>query len=424
MTPRPRGGRERPPRATPSLPADWDTAELEVETHGLTFELHTQVGVFSWERLDTGARILLDVMEIHPGERVLDLGCGYGVLGLVAARLTGPEGHVDLVDCNVVATRLAEANLALNGVTNARVLVSDCAQAVADQRYDVVLSNLPVNAGKRVVMQFLVDAHRLLRPGGRFYFAGPKAGGIRTWIKRAAALFGRAETLEIEKGYRAALAVRGEGPPAEPDEDYFRYRPIVVEFGDQQLEMISKPGIFSWDRLDAATRLLLENFKVGPEDVVLDVGCGYGVIGVVAALRAPRGHVYLVDSNIIAVEAARRSVAHNRLSNAEVILGDGPAAIGDVQCDVIATNPPFHAGREIDYSVAHRFIQQARPRLKRGGRFYLVCNQFIPYERIMEREFGRCEVVARTRGFKLLLSRRLGKARTGAEMHETPEDTP
>ncbi|HEY66506.1 MAG TPA: methyltransferase [Caldilineae bacterium] len=387
------------------LPPDWDTAELEIETRGMVFLIHTRVGVFSWERLDFGARILLDVMEIHPGERVLDLGCGYGVLGIVAARLAGPTGHVDLVDCNVVATRLAEENLAINGIANARVLISDCAQAVADQRYDVVLSNLPVNAGKQVVAQFLVDAHRLLRPGGRFYFAGPKAGGIQTWIKRAANLFGHAETLEIEKGYRAALALRGEGPPAEPDENYFRYRPITVEIGDQKLELISKPGIFSWDRLDEGTRLLLEHFQVEPRDVVLDVGCGYGVIGIVAAMRAPQGRVYMVDSNIIAVEAARRSVAHNQLSNVEVILGDGPAAIRDVLCDVVATNPPFHAGRDIDYSIAHRFIQQARPRLKRGGRFYLVCNQFIPYERIIEREFGRCEVIARTRGFKLLLAR-------------------
>ncbi|MCD6290221.1 MAG: methyltransferase [Anaerolineae bacterium] len=388
------------------LSPDWDTAEIEVETRGMSFHFRTQVGVFSWTRLDTGARLLLDAMEITPGDRVLDLGCGYGVLGLVAARLARKAGQVDLVDCNVVAVRLAEANRAANGIPNARALVSDCAQAVLGQTYDVVLSNLPVNAGKRVVMQFMVDAHRLLRPGGRFYFAGPKAGGIQTWIKRAKALFGNAETLEIERGYRVAVAVRGEEPPAEVDEDYFRYRSIVVEVGGQELELVSKPGIFSWDRLDPATRLLLENLQIGPEDTVLDVGCGYGVIGVVAAKRAPRGRIYMVDSNLIAVEAARRGVARNQLGNVEVVLGDGPAAIGDVECDVIATNPPFHAGREVDYSVAHRFIQQAHPRLKRGGCFYLVCNQFIPYERVIECEFGRCETVARTRGFKLLMARR------------------
>jgi 16S rRNA (guanine1207-N2)-methyltransferase len=146
--------------------------------------------------------------------------------------------------------------------------------------------------------------------------------------------------------------------------------------------------------------------EIGEEEIVLDVGCGYGVIGVVAAMRVRRGRAYLVDSNVVAVEAARRSVAHNGLENAEVILGDGLAAIGDAQCDVIATNPPFHVGRDVDYSIAHRFIQQARPRLKRGGRFYLVCNTFIPYERVIAREFGHCEVAVRTPAFKVLLARR------------------
>jgi 16S rRNA (guanine1207-N2)-methyltransferase len=176
--------------------------------------------------------------------------------------------------------------------------------------------------------------------------------------------------------------------------------------GGEPLEMISKPGIFSWDELDPATAFLLDRLEVGADDTVLDIGCGYGVIGVVAARRAPRGRVYLVDSNLVAAEAARRSVAHHGLSNAEVILGDGPAAIGDILCDVIATNPPFHAGREVDYGITRRFIEQARPRLKPGGRFYLVCNSFIPYERVIAAEFGaefgQCEVVARTPGFKVL----------------------
>ncbi len=79
-----------------TIPPDWDTAKLEIETRGLMLLIRTQVGVFSWERLDTGTRLLLDAMEVHAGERVLDLGCGYGVLGLVAARLAGPDGHVNL----------------------------------------------------------------------------------------------------------------------------------------------------------------------------------------------------------------------------------------------------------------------------------------------------------------------------------------
>ena len=395
------GKKSQARRPLPPPAAAWDTTEFEVSARGLTLHLRTQVGVFAWERLDTGTRLLLDVMDVRAGDRVLDLGCGYGALGVAAAHLAGPTGRVDLVDSNVIAVRLAEENLAVNGVSNARVLLSDCAQAVADEGYDVVLSTLPVNAGKQVVAQFLADAQRVLKPGGRFYFAGPKAGGIQTWIKRAAERFGNAETVEIGKGYRAAVAVRGAGPTL-VDSDYFRFRPLTITVGGEPLEMISKPGIFSWDELDPATAFLLDHIEIKPDDTVLDIGCGYGVIGVVAARRAPHGRVYLVDSNLVAAEAARRSVAHHSLTNAEVILGDGPAAIGDALCDVIATHPPFHAGREVDYGIARRFIAQARLRLKKGGRFYLVCNSFIPYERVIAAEFGHCEMVARTPSFKVL----------------------
>jgi len=399
------------------VPAEeWGAAEFLVQgrrlaARGITLRVRTQVGVAGWERLDAGARLLLDAMEIDPGARVLDLSCGYGALGMAAACLAGPEGHVDLIDSNLIAVHLAEANLAANGIAHARVWLSDGVQALGDirARYDVVVSNLPVNAGRLVVAQLCADARHALRPGGRFYFAGPKAGGIETWIKRVRALFGNAETIAVGKGHRAALAIRDATPDLrEEAPDYYRFRPLVVEVGGERIELITKPGIFSWDELDPATALLLEHLEIAPTDTVLDLGCGYGVIGVVAARRASRGRVYLVDSSCIAVEAARRSVAHNRLVNAQVILGDGPAALGDVLCDVIATNPPFHAGRAVEYDITRRLIEQAHAQLRPGGRLYLVSNIFIPYQRWIAATFGDCEVIARTRSFQVLRARRQG----------------
>lgn len=398
----------------PDQPEEWGTAKFPIQGRRLaarkiTLRVRTQVGVAGWERLDASARLLLDEIEIASGARVLDLSCGYGALGIAAACLAGPAGCVDLVDSNLIAVRLAEANLAANGIAHARVWLSDGIQALGDvrARYDVVVSNLPVNAGKLVIAQLCADARYALRPGGRFYFAGPKAGGIETWIKRVRALFGNAETIAVGKGHRAALAIRDATPDLREEEpEYYRFRPLVVEAGGERIELITKPGIFSWDELDPATALLLEHLEIEPTDIVLDLGCGYGVIGVVAARRASRGRVYLVDTNCVAVEAARRSVAHNRLTNAEVILGDGPTAFGDVLCDVIATNPPFHAGRAVAYDITRRLIEQAYAQLRPGGRLYLVSNVFIPYQRWIMAAFGNCEIVARTRSFQVLRARR------------------
>jgi 16S rRNA (guanine1207-N2)-methyltransferase len=133
------------------------------------------------------------------------------------------------------------------------------------------------------------------------------------------------------------------------------------------------------------------------------LGCGSGVVGLVAAKRAIRGRVYLADSSAIAVEAARRTLALNGVSNAEVHLSDGAAALRDVRFDLVATNPPFHQGRSTDYNVAHQFIRDAAAVLKRRGRLYVVTNRFIRYEQPMKEQFYEVDVAYEDNLYRVLL---------------------
>src|SRR5688572_1370612 len=86
---------------------------------------------------------------------------------------------------------------------------------------------------------------------------------------------------------------------------------------------MAQPGVFSADAIDPGTRLLIETMRVSPTARVLDLGCGYGAIGIVAAKLAIRGHATLVDSDIRATRLAERNVQLNGLANADVVLGDG-----------------------------------------------------------------------------------------------------
>ena len=114
--------------------------------HG--FRMETDAGVFSKGELDEGTRLLLDALPELRGD-VLDLGCGWGAIGVALAK-TNPGAVLTLADVNLRALRLAEANAAQAGVS-VRILESDGFSALADERFDAVVTNPPIRAGKQVI---------------------------------------------------------------------------------------------------------------------------------------------------------------------------------------------------------------------------------------------------------------------------------
>src|SRR5713101_7847896 len=96
-------------------------AVIHERVRGFDLHLETQAGIFAHRALDAGTRLLIETMRVSPRARVLDLGCGYGAAGIIAAKLAA-NGSAVLVDSDIRATRLAEKNLALNGVSNAEVV--------------------------------------------------------------------------------------------------------------------------------------------------------------------------------------------------------------------------------------------------------------------------------------------------------------
>src|SRR6266480_6665824 len=114
-----------------------------VMIRGHPFTFQTDAGVFSGRRLDRGTELRLAAREVGPCESILDLGCGYGVIGIVAARLS-EGGHVILTDVNERAAALARANLAGNGIRNAEVRIGDVYAPVDGLVFDHILCNPPI----------------------------------------------------------------------------------------------------------------------------------------------------------------------------------------------------------------------------------------------------------------------------------------
>ncbi len=132
--------------------------------------IYTRPGVFSWQHLDEGSAELLACLEVNAGDRVLDLGCGAGVLGAICA-LRQPTATVTLVDEDCESVRCAQRTLDAAGLANARALTSDIASAVLDSTFDLVVTNPPFHVGKHTSLelprQFIRDARAVLAPKGR-----------------------------------------------------------------------------------------------------------------------------------------------------------------------------------------------------------------------------------------------------------------
>ncbi len=179
---------------------------FSVRLRGQEMTFHSTWGLFSPRRVDNGSFLLLKHIKVNEDDVTLDLGCGYGVLGLTIARLT-PHGQVHLVDKDFVAVEYAEKNARVNGLANSRVYLSNAFREVPDIQFDNIVSNLPANAGKELLSIILHDAHAHLKPGGRLYLV--TIAGLRQFIKRNfQEVFGNYKKLKQAKNYAVALAVK------------------------------------------------------------------------------------------------------------------------------------------------------------------------------------------------------------------------
>ena len=178
--------------------------DLLIEYRGLEF--FTTWGLFSPRTIDDGSRLLLDHLELEPADDCLDLGCGYGVLGLCMAR-SAPQGHTLMVDKDFVAVDYAERNCRHNKIGNASCLLSNGFKQIPAQQFDVIVSNIPAKVGKEMLYIYLFDALDYLKPGGAFYIV--TITGLRQFFKRGfSEVFGNYEKIKQGKSYTVARGIK------------------------------------------------------------------------------------------------------------------------------------------------------------------------------------------------------------------------
>jgi 16S rRNA (guanine1207-N2)-methyltransferase len=182
--------------------------EVNARLRGRTWTFLTDRGVFARQGIDPGTQLLIEAMRIETGDDVLDLGCGYGPIGLVAATLA-LRGTVVMVDVNERAVALARENAARAGLDNIEVHQGDGTAPVRGRLFSVVAMNPPIRAGRDTVRRLLRESRDALRPGGRFYLVVRTAQGAKTLAKDLDALFPEVREIARGGGYRVYEGRRG-----------------------------------------------------------------------------------------------------------------------------------------------------------------------------------------------------------------------
>jgi 16S rRNA (guanine1207-N2)-methyltransferase len=263
------------------------------------------------------------------------------------------------------------------------------------QDFDVVVLDVP--RGREWVRHLLTMTAKVLRPGGKLLLAGPNRGGIKGFIKDASEIVGPCNVVYARAGHRLAIATRstmaGSPPPV------VNHLICEATVRGWPIRFITQPGVFSHGELDAGTRALIETMTIQPGESVLDLGCGSGVVGMVAAQMG--GQVVCVDSSAAALDATRATLNLSGVK-AQVLASDCAFAVRDMRFDVVATNPPFHQGLGVGYELSQQFVRDAAHVLKDGGRLYVVANRFIRYECVMEGFFSEIKIAYEDNRFRVL----------------------
>lgn len=269
-------------------------------------------------------------------------------------------------------------------------------------RADHIVMHAPDNTLERRFA--LAQALRVLAPGGALIaFAANNKGGMRL-AKELTAMGCDVERWH-KRHHQLVELKRGEGPVATESalsEGALRLLP--------DLQLLSQPGIFSWDRIDHGTQLLLDHLPA-LSGRGADLGCGLGILARAVMARGEVSHMTLIDIDVRACRCAEQNVGGDnvRVVWADVRKGrDLPSGL-----DFIVTNPPWHTGGQQDEALGQTFLRACAQMLRAGGELWLTANRQLAYEQVLQHTFAGTEMIVEAGGYKIIRAWTAERGRSG-----------
>lgn len=179
-----------------------DYQEFGIRIRNVNLKLITDAGIFSKNRLDPGTKLLIESLPLDPKQKkVFDLGCGYGPIGLTIAKLL-PESTIYMSDINERAVELGTKNARLNGINNVVIKAGEGFEAFSDQKFDLIVTNPPIRAGKQIIYGLIDQAHEALQSGGWLMLVIKTKHGAKSMEAKLNSVFKNVTEVEKGGGYR------------------------------------------------------------------------------------------------------------------------------------------------------------------------------------------------------------------------------
>lgn len=326
---------------------------------------------------------LADTVEPESDDSLLVVQSGYGFLPVIMAD-QAPEGEILAAETSDRAYQLTKLNLEENDAENAT------AEKVAfyneiNQNFDKVVYAPEGYEPVKVVKNRISQLIELLKVEGQLFIAGKKTDGINRYKKYLNSLPGKNEKITQDGKQRVYRYTKTES--FEPDSFNIETE-FTAEINDIELEFTACEGLFSPNKLDDGSRLLIENLELSEENKVLDLACGYGIIGIfIKALYD--SEIYLTDDSKTATHYAEKNLVAKGIQDFILKNKDCLDGFKDQKFDAIVSNPPTHQGEE----VTNEMFNQAYQSLRQGGELYLVYNQNMRYEEKLQKKFKEVEIL-------------------------------
>lgn len=353
-----------------------------------------------------GALIATKSIPLHNGEKILVFNSGDGTLALALAEKF-PQSHFLLYESNVgMSNSLLKKLQSSPDFKNVCIIFED--ELAQIRQTDNNLLDVVVFEPRRFTAldlnKFQILAGKpLLKPGGRFYLVTHKRVGSSRHEKMLTDIFG-VDVRTVGKGrggYKVLESIKNSvfcsrsrqdfgAPQTNEQTEWNLRRKIHFEIFDIAFDLESEPSLFSKDDLDLGTRILLEKVNLTSFESMLDLGCGWGAIGIVAALINQNGHVVLTDIDSRAAKVAADNVQRLGLQDRVSVLATDDVSQINGSFDLILSNPPFHA----DTVTLVNLFKAANDKLRKKGSIYVVVEKtyLSKLKKVLEQTFRHVKV--------------------------------
>ncbi len=348
----------------------------------------------AWDAADEYLLHQVDELnELSKQSSVLIVNDSFGALCIALA-----DYRPLMMSDSFLARQGMDENLSLNGFKQGQVGFDNVLQEET-QTFDIVLIKIPKSLA--MLEHQLYSIRKSLLSGTRIIAAGMTRSIHKSTLHLFEKILGPTTTSLAKKKSRLIFVARdesiNEGQSPYPEE-------FIVE-ADREYTVTSHANVFSRDRLDNGSRLLIENIPVsdGYQQIV-DLGCGNGLLGLIAASLNERATVLFTDESYMAVASAKHNfvAAFGDHRHADFKVTNCLQGIADKSKDLVLSNPPFHQHNAIGDAIAWQMFIDARRVLKPQGELRVVGNRHLGYHSKLKNLFGNCELVASNRKFVIL----------------------